>query len=217
MKGLLKSNYFATIVNAKVITVIMASLCTLSIVIKSQILLISFVLLSMIGFAVISLASIRKESNSKWGKYKLTLPIKRAAIVQSYYLSLVFWLLWGIFIAGIGIALSILLRGFLFDKNTDIINLYVAGIGISLFMGAIFFPLFHWQGGEERSEAFLAISLILGIGMMIGVSTVINALFTKPMTTLQTINADILILLWAILVFVFSCLLTIHIYRKRDY
>lgn len=217
MKGLLKSNYFATIVNAKVITVIMASLCTLSIVIKSQILLISFVLLSMIGFAVISLASIRKENNSKWGKYKLTLPIKRAAIVQSYYLSLVFWLLWGIFIAGIGIALSILLRGFLFDKNTDIINLYVAGIGISLFMGAIFFPLFHWQGGEERSEAFLAISLILGTGMMIGVSTVINALFTKPMTTLQTINADILILLWAILVFVFSCLLTIHIYRKRDY
>lgn len=217
MKGLLKSNYFATIVNAKVITVIMASLCTLSIVIKNQILLISFVLLSMIGFAVISLASIRKESNSKWGKYKLTLPIKRAAIVQSYYLSLVFWLLWGIFIAGIGIALSILLRGFLFDKNTDIINLYVAGIGISLFMGAIFFPLFHWQGGEERSEAFLAISLILGIGMMIGVSTVINSLFTKPMTTLQTINADILILLWAILVFVFSCLLTIHIYRKRDY
>lgn len=217
MKGLLKSNYFATIVNAKVITVIMASLCTLSIVIKSQILLISFVLLSMIGFAVISLASIRKETNSKWGKYKLTLPIKRAAIVQSYYLSLVFWLLWGIFIAGIGIALSILLRGFLFDKNTDIINLYVAGIGISLFMGAIFFPLFHWQGGEERSEAFLAISLILGIGMMIGVSTVINSLFTKPMTTLQTINADILILLWAILVFVFSCLLTIHIYRKRDY
>ncbi len=217
MKGLLKSNYFATIVNAKVITVIMASLCTLSIVIKSQILLISFVLLSMIGFAVISLASIRKESNSKWGKYKLTLPIKRAAIVQSYYLSLVFWLLWGIFIAGIGIALSILLRGFLFDKNTDIINLYVAGIGISLFMGAIFFPLFHWQSGEERSEAFLAISLILGIGMMIGVSTVINSLFTKPMTTLQTIKADILILLWAILVFVFSCLLTIHIYRKRDY
>lgn len=217
MKGLLKSNYFATIVNAKVITVIMASLCTLSIVIKSQILLISFVLLSMIGFAVISLASIRKESNSKWGKYKLTLPIKRAAIVQSYYLSLVFWLLWGIFIAGIGIALSILLRGFLFDKNTDIINLYVAGIGISLFMGAIFFPLFHWQGGEERSEAFLAISLILGIGMMIGVSTVINSLFAKPMTTLQTIKADILILLWAILVFVFSCLLTIHIYRKRDY
>ncbi len=217
MKGLLKSNYFASIVNAKVITVIMASLCTLSIVIKSQILLISFVLLSMIGFAVISLASIRKETNSKWGKYKLTLPIKRAAIVQSYYLSLVFWLLWGIFIAGIGIALSILLRGFLFDKNTDIINLYVAGIGISLFMGAIFFPLFHWQGGEERSEAFLAISLILGTGMMIGVSTVINSLFTKPMTTLQTINADILILLWAILVFVFSCLLTIHIYRKRDY
>lgn len=217
MKGLLKSNYFATIVNAKVITVIMALLCTLSIVIKSQILLISFVLLSMIGFAVISLASIRKESNSKWGKYKLTLPIKRAAIVQSYYLSLVFWLLWGIFIAGIGIALSILLRGFLFDKNTDIINLYVAGIGISLFMGAIFFPLFHWQGGEERSEAFLAISLILGIGMMIGVSTVINALFTKPMTILQTIKADILILLWAILVFVFSCLLTIHIYRKQDY
>ena len=44
MKGLLKNNYFATLDNAKAITALMVLLCALGIVMKNQMLLISFTL-----------------------------------------------------------------------------------------------------------------------------------------------------------------------------
>lgn len=55
MKGLLKNNYFATLDNAKAITALMVLLCALGIVMKNQLLLISFTLFCMVGFSLISL------------------------------------------------------------------------------------------------------------------------------------------------------------------
>ena len=83
---------------------------------------------------------------------------------------LLLWLIVGMVFAGIGVALSIMLHGFPFDKDTDVFMLFVIGVGISLFMGAIFFPLFY-VGGEERNEVFLVISLLCGIGFVIGLTT----------------------------------------------
>ena len=60
MKGLLKNNYYATIANAKLIFVVTVLLCALSIVMKSQMLLVTFILLCMIGFSIISILGIRK-------------------------------------------------------------------------------------------------------------------------------------------------------------
>ena len=142
MKGLLKNNFYATLSNAKVFAVIMLLLGIFVVAIdkKDTSLIIGYMLLAMIGFSFNSIASLRKESNGKWSKYKLTTPVKRSAIVQSYFLSLLLWLVVGMAFAGIGAALSIMLHGFPFDRNTDIFMLFVAGVGISLFMGAILFP-----------------------------------------------------------------------------
>ena len=117
--------------------------------------------------------------------------------------------------AGIGVALSIMLHGFPFDKDTDVFMLFVIGVGISLFMGAIFFPLFY-VGGEERNEVFLVISLLCGIGFVMG-TTLINTLFPAPMTTMQIILGGVIIFACALLVFVISCPVTAYVYRKREY
>ena len=61
------------------------------------------------------------------------------------------------------------------DKDTDVFMLFVIGVGISLFMGAIFFPLFY-VGGEERNEVFLVISLLCGIGFVMGLRSVYKEL-----------------------------------------
>lgn len=172
--------------------------------------------LSMIGFSLNSIASLRKESATKWSKYKLTTPVKRSAIVQSYFLSLLLWLIVGMVFAGIGVALSIMLHGFPFDKDTDVFMLFVIGVGISLFMGAIFFPLFY-VGGEERNEVFLVISLLCGIGFVMGLTTLINTLFPAPMTTMQIILGGVIIFACALLVFVISCPVTAYVYHKREY
>ena len=217
MKGLLKNNFYATLSNAKVFAVIMLLLGIFVVAIdkKDTSLIIGYMLLAMIGFSFNSIASLRKESNGKWSKYKLTTPVKRSAIVQSYFLSLLLWLVVGMAFAGIGAALSIMLHGFPFDRNTDIFMLFVAGVGISLFMGAIFFPLFY-LGGEERNEVFLIISLLCGIGIVMGLSTLINTLFPK-MTAPQLICGGIAILACSLLVYVLSYPLTVSIFKKKEY
>lgn len=218
MKGLLKNNFYATISNVKIFSIIMFLLGVFVVAMGNKIpsLIIGYMLLTMIGFSFNSIASLRKESTTKWSKYKLTTPVKRSAIVQSYFLSLLMWLCVGVIFSGIGVALSILLHGFPFDRNADVFLLFVTGIGISLFMGAIFFPLFY-LGGEERNEVFLVISLLCGIGLMMGLITLVNTLFPAPVTTLQVILGGLIILASALLMFVFSYPLTAYIYYKREY
>lgn len=218
MKGLLKNNFYATLSNVKVFSIVMLLLGAFVVAMdnKTPSLIIGYILLGMIGFSLNSIASLRKESATKWSKYKLTAPVKRSAIVQSYFLSLLLWLIVGMIFAGIGVALSIMLHGFPFDRNTDVFMLFVVGIGISLFMGAIFFPLFY-LGGEERNEVILVVSLLCGIGLVAGLTTFINTLFPVPMTTAQIILGGMIILASALLVFIFSYPLTAYLYHKREY
>ncbi len=217
MKGLLKNNFYATLSNVKAFSVVMLLLGVFVVAMDNKIpsLIIGYMLLAMIGFSLNSIASLRKESATKWSKYKLSTPVKRAAIVQSYFLSLLLWLIVGMIFAGIGVALLTMLHGFPFDRNTDVFMLFVVGIGISLFMGAIFFPLFY-LGGVERNEVFLVISVLCGIGLVMGLTTFIDTLFPAPMTTIQIILGGAIILASALFVFVLSCLLTVYIYQKKN-
>lgn len=218
MKGLLRNNFYATLSNGKVFSIVMVLLGVFVAVMDNKIpsLIIGYMLLGMIGFSFQSIASLRKESAAKWSKYKLTAPVKRSDIVKSYFISQLFWLIVGILFAGIGVILSVRLHGFPFDRDTDIFMLFVAGIGISLFMGAIFFPLFC-LGGEERNEVFLVISLLCSIGIIMGLITLINSLFPSPMTTLQVILGGMLIFACGLLAFALSCPLTIGIFKKKEY
>lgn len=179
-------------------------------------LIIGYMLLAMIGFSFNSLASLRKESAGRWSKYKLTVPVKRADIVKSYFISQILWMLAGMSFAGAGAALSVMLHGFPFDKNTDIFMLFVVGIAVSLFMGAIFFPLYY-LGGEERYEVLLVISLLCGIGAIMGLITLINLLFPSRMTALQVILGGIIILSCGVLAFALSYPLSAVLFKKKEY
>ncbi len=218
MRGLLKNNFYATLPNVKVFSVIMLLLGIFVVAMDNKIpsLIIGYTLLCMIGFSLNSIASLRRECATKWSKYKITAPVKRSAIVRSYFWSLLLWLAAGMIFAGTGVALSILLHGFPFDKNTDIFMLLVVGTGISLFMGAVFFPLIY-LGGEERNEVFLVVSLLCGIGLVMGLATLINSFFPAPMTPVQIVLGGMMILVSALLVFALSYPLTVCISRKREY
>ena len=91
MKGLLKNNFYAALSNMKAFSIIMLLLGVFVVVINHKIptlVVAGYMLLGMIGFSLISIASLRKESTAKWSKYKLTTPVKRSAIVKSHFLSL---------------------------------------------------------------------------------------------------------------------------------
>ena len=218
MKGLLRNNFYAALSNAKVFSIIMVFMGILVVAMDNKIpsLIIGYMIFVIIGFSFISISGLRRESATKWCKYKLTTPVKRADVVKSLFLSQILWLIVGTAFAGICAALSVIMHGYPFDKNTDIFMLFVVGIGISLFMGAVFFPLFFW-GGEGRNEVFLVISLLCGIGIIMGLTTLINSFFPTGMTTLQIILSGMVILACGILTFTLSCPLTVIVFRKKEY
>lgn len=217
MKGLFMNNVYATLSNAKVFSGIMLLLGVFVVIMDNIIpsLIIGYMLLGMVGFSLTAIVSLQKEGATKWSKYKLTAPVKRSDIVKSYFINLLLWLIVGIIFAGTAVILSIILHGFPFDRNTDIFMLFVVGIGVSLFMGAIFFPLFY-LGGEERSEVFLGISLLCSIAMLMGLAAFINTLF-PDMTTLQLILSGMTILACAGLAFTLSYPLTVGIFKRKEY
>lgn len=217
MKGLLKNNYFAVRANAKTFAALMLLAGIFVVAVISPPLLTGYALSAMVGFSFIAAGGSIEKGAEKWSKYKLTAPVKRSDIVKSSFISLLVWLAAGTAFAGIAVALSVMLHGFPFDRNVDIFMLFVVGSGLSLFMGAIFFPLYYLgAGGEDRNGVFLIISLLFGIGIVMGLSSLINTLFPN-MTVLQLIGGGIAILACALLVYGLAYPLSVCIFKKKEY
>ena len=152
MKGLLRNNLYATLSNAKVFSGFMILFGIFAVAVISPSLQISYAMIGIIGFSVNAIAVTKNEYISKWGKYKLTLPVKRTDIVKSLFLNQIIWLLVGTFFVGIEICLSWLFHGCPFDQAIDVLTMFTLGISISLFLGAVFFPLFLWA--EKRKAKY---------------------------------------------------------------
>lgn len=214
MKGLLKNNFFAAYANAKVFCVFMVLFGVFVAAVISQSLVIGYVLTGIIGFSVNAAAVAKNEFVSKWGKYKLTLPVRRADIVKSLFLNEIVWLLIGILFAGIETGLSWLLHGCPFDQSIDILTMFALGISMSLFMGAVFFPLFY-LGGEEKSEAFLVISILCAFGIDLVIIGIINDVLEPGIVNILIGVAALVGC--SLLAFGGSCLLTVGIFKKKEY
>lgn len=216
MKGLIQNNLFATYSNVKVFSIFMVLSGVFVIAIANQSLLFGYMLLGMIGFPVNALASIKNEYASKWGKYKLTLPVKRSDIIKSYYLNQIIWILVGILFAAIGMGLSWILHGCPFDNQIDIFPMLALGISISLFTVAVFYTLFY-LGGAERSEVFIVISLLIAIGIDLAIVAIINELELFDRGTPNILLGSAILIACSVLTFCISHPITIRIFKRKEY
>lgn len=85
MKGLFRNNFFAVWINAKVFLIFMLLFAIVVTIIPEQTLQMYFIMIGIVGFSVIAATAIGNEFSLKWGKYKLTLPVKRTDIVRSLF------------------------------------------------------------------------------------------------------------------------------------
>lgn len=214
MKGLLKNNLYATYSNAKVFALFLLALGIFAAAVISQSLQIGYVLTCLVGFCFNAAAVMKSEASSKWGKYKLTLPVKRADIVKSLFLNLLFWLLAGMLMAAAELGLSCLLHGCPFDQPVDILTMFALGISMSLFMAALFFPLFY-AGGEERCEVFLILSMLAAFVLDYAIISIVNH-FLEPGIPNIIRGAGILLGCSA-LSFALSCPLTVFLFKRKEY
>ena len=203
MKGLFRNNFFAVWINAKVFLIFMLLFAIVVTIIPAQTLQMYFIMIGIVGFSVIAATAIGNEFSSKWGKYKLTLPVKRTDIVKSLFLNQIFWTIVGTLFVGIATGLSYMIHGFSFDQFSGIFRLFILGISISFFMGAIFIPLIYLTG-EDKIVVFLVISLLCAVGIA-------AMLFNIPLF------GNVIIITCALLLFIVSYPLTISIFKRKEF
>lgn len=214
MKGLLKNNMYATLSGARVFSGFMLLFGIFAAAVISQPMQIGYAMIGIVGFSVNAAAAVRNEFVSKWGKYKLILPVKRADIVKSIFQNQLFWLLIGALLAGAETGISCLLHGCSFDQPIDMLTMFALGISMSLFMDALFFPLF-FLGGEERSEVFLVIALLCAFGIDLALISALNSLLKPGIFSILLCAA--ILLASSLLAFVLSYPLTVCIFRRKEY
>lgn len=218
MNGLLKNNFYASIANMKFFAIAMLFFGIFVVVVDNRIpsLLIGFTLSCIVGFSMNAAFALGKENVSKWEKYKLMTPVRRTDIVKSYFVSLLCCLLFGIIFAAVIISLSLALHGFPFDKTSDVFLLFITGIDVSLFMGAIFFPL-HYLGNDEQNEAVLLISLLLAIVIIMGLISFVNWFLGPKVTFEKLLMGAALLQTFGILAFCLSYPLTVWLFQRKEY
>lgn len=218
MTGLIRNNLYTALASAKWLAIALLVFGVVTIVLNNdrQTLLVVFSVLCPVVLSTNAIASLRKESASKWHKYKLIAPVTRREIIKSYFFSQLLWVLAGVLPAGAVIGLSVLFHGFPFGQNTDLLMVFVTGISASLLIGAIFYPLFY-LGGEERNEAVLAISLLGAVGLLTGMVVLLNLLFGPKPALFEWLLGSALLLLVSLLLFLLSYQLTVMIFRRKEY
>ncbi len=203
MKGLFRNNFFAVWINAKVFLIFMLLFAIVVTIIPVQTLQMYFIMIGIVGFSVIAATAIGNEFSLKWGKYKLTLPVKRTDIVRSLFLNQIFWIIVGTLFTGIASGLSYMIHGFSFDQFSGIFSLFILAVSISFFMGAIFIPMIYLTG-EDKIVVFLIISLFCAVGIA-------AMLFNIPLF------GNVIIITCALLLFAVSYPLTISIFKRKEF
>lgn len=203
MKGLFRNNFFAVWINAKVFLIFMLLFAIVVTIIPAQTLQMYFIMIGIVGFSVIAATAIGNEFSLKWGKYKLTLPVKRTDIVRSLFLNQIFGIIVGTLFTGIASGLSYMIHGFSFDQFSGIFSLFILAVSISFFMGAIFIPMIYLTG-DDKIIVFLIISLFCAVGIA-------AMLFNIPLF------GNVIIITCALLLFAVSYPLTVSVFKRKEF
>lgn len=219
MIGLLKERFYCTAESNKLYFVFLAVLAVIILLTGNSMLLYGYALFSLPGFAYISVAGLRKESASNWSKYKLTFPVRRRTIVDSFYISHTILIVLGMMFVTLIFALTVLIHGnHYFDLGLRDAATLLTFFGIiAFFIGATFCPLFY-RCGTEKADVFIVISLIISVGFAVLIVWLLNYLndfqqISNPQYYIY------LMLMWmtALIVFLVSRFGAHYIYQKVEY
>jgi len=178
-------------------------------------------------FAPASLVSNAADDKSNWGRFQLTMPVKRKHIVLSRYVVYLIFLLMGIVLAVAVTAIGRLLHEmgmveygsvfwgpfaeFLAGLNPRAIApmLALAGIGTALIACSLYYPLaYSVFKGKEEGLSLVVLLFSLALSGFIGWLGFRLDLSLNGVIALSVVVPAIL--------FVISCLVSVKIYEKND-
>ena len=219
MKGLLKNNFYGMTDSVKVAASLLLVLGAVLALLGDASVVGIFPFIPAPLLAVLSLSCLRRESTSRWCRYKLTLPVRRSDIIKSQYISHVLCSAAGAAAAAVFLAVTVAIHGniYFYYGFRDALTLVMGGLILSLLMGAAAYPLCHiW--GAERMEIILAVSLATALAVVLGLSLLLNVMLGDAIVS-DTLYYISLLAITAVTaaVYVGSCLLAAAIYERKEY
>ena len=218
MKGLLKNNFMGVIENLKLLfplTIIFGIIVSVT----GNASLLSIYSLSIAPIlSILVVLCMRKETLSKWYKYKLSLPVKRNDIVQSYYISHLCWCIGGMAIVTFFMLLTVIVHGNQYFQYgfRDAISLIFGGGILALFIGSFFYPLYYFFG-VEKIEMTAIISLVISVAVIVGISLLINIFIGGDVSDTTYYISLAAISMITCITFVCSYLLSTFIFKTKEY
>lgn len=158
-----------------------------------------------------SLTCIRRDTETQWNCYEITMPLTRAEIITGKYLFYLFSILISLICVTIFIVIAVLVHGNVFFVLgiRDIITLTVMGIGIPLTVATFYYP-FVYTFGVDRSDVLLIVSLIIAGAFILFLTYLTNLFFVNYFASLLFFASIILLL------FISSFYITIKIFENCE-
>lgn len=212
MKGLFLNNFYATTGDMRLFLALALVGSAWVIITGDSTALEIFVYIIITALAVHAVGSSRKDADSRWNKFEITMPVRRKEIIQCKFLSYLFWV-----IAGTALALlvtiiatwihsgSIWLYGF-----GNVCSMFALGIGIAMMTGACFYPV-SYLVGVEKSETVLEISVLAAVGAAIVILNILNRFIDSFAVRMTVFIAGYLLL------FALSYGITFALYLKKEF
>ena len=219
MTGLLKNDIFGVASNLKVYALLVAVFGVGCMVSGSVTVLNLFCILTPSLLSAISISSLRLESDSRWPKYKLTLPVRRKDIVKGHYLNHLLWSMVGMMVVMVTMALTVLVHGnqFFYYGWRDAITLIVMGVIIAVFIGALVYPMYYYFGAM-KAELILLGGTLGAVAIVRGLSLLINTLLgEEQISTITYVNSVGIILVVAFIGYALSYFVTCRIFAVKEY
>ncbi len=218
MKGLLRNNFYGVIENLKIALAFVMFVGVLLLITGEATLLSAFSLMAPPIIAVLMVSCVRKESASKWEKYKLTLPIRRKDIIESQYISHTIWSISGVVIVAVFMTLTVFIHGdqYFYYGFRDAITLVLGGGILAILIGAFSYP-FYYLWGAEKTEVILIISVIGSISIVFALTILVNTFSDGNVSDTLYYISLVVVTTITIITYIFSCVLTKRIFQHCEY
>lgn len=219
MTGLLKNDFYAVAELMGVGFILIIGLGAVLLISGDVTILIGFTVLSVPAVAIISISGFQREGASKWGKHKLTFPVRRADIVKSQYINHALWSLLGLAAVSAFVGGAVLIHGniYFYYGFRDAITLILTGGVLAFLIGSISYPLYYALGAD-KATIVTAASVLGSIGIVFGLSSLMSALSTGSYVTDSQYYGNLAVIVGATAaIYLSSFFIAVSIFKKREY
>lgn len=212
MKGLILNNLYSVGKSIKsssfltVVAVVLLLMTDHSMALKAAAFL-PFVLIPVHAFEI-----LKYDAMSGWNKYEIILPVTRKQIVESKYITFLLLFIYSILLV---ICVALTVHMFLFPTmNVVFFNSLLRGMGLIICIATAVYPLTYLLG-TEKSDSIMIGSVFFSF-VIFFVTTLLLQLFIGEMEDFDEMFS-VIFLSVSILIFCVSYLISLKLYKNREF